>query len=108
MKEGQAIQIGQINPYQFAQLLAKIAYGFAIGQWGYGSFKPIIHPLLKGDAATWTDLVGGDYDIPDPEPETFSLETYLVLGQSARYLCVRIRLWSFVGTPVYRVVVGTA
>jgi hypothetical protein len=35
MEDGQGIHIGEINPYQFAQLLAKIAYGFATAEWGY-------------------------------------------------------------------------
>lgn len=107
IKDQQAIRVGTINPYRYAQMLTKIAYAYAVAENGYGSFKPLVRPILKGEAETWADLVGGDYEVPEAEPHLFSLQCYAVLGAKGRFLCVKMRLWSFVGSPVYRVVVGT-
>lgn len=107
VETGQAVLVGQFNPYKFAQLLTKIAYSFAVAKYGYQSFTSLVHPILKGTAETWADLVGGDFELPPATHHLVSLKGYVVVGRSARYVVVMIRLWAFLGSPVYRVVVGT-
>jgi hypothetical protein len=106
LPDGHALRMGQINPMLFAQLLAKIAYGYAVATYGYAVFLSLVHPLLQSSAAEFSDVIGGDYEIPESEESLVYLETYEMVKPPLRYLCVKIRLWPMLGTPVYRVVVG--
>jgi hypothetical protein len=62
--EGHALHIGHLNPMLFARLLAKIGYGYAVATYGYATFLSLVHPLLQGTAAEFSDVIGGDYEVP--------------------------------------------
>lgn len=107
------VYVGKINPLKFGRFLAKIAFSYAIGKYGNSYFKDIISPLLHGKIQEFTDLVGGEYEI-QPLPEINPMQPLPLHEISegffdvkdTRYLAIRIRLFSFLRTPTYYVVVG--
>jgi hypothetical protein len=109
LADGTTFHVGAVSPYSFAQLLAKIAHGYAIGELGYGTFKPLLMPILRGEAKNFVDLVGGDYEIPPRVPDQdIYLQMFHTELDGSLFHSVRIRLWGWLGTPVYHVVAGVA
>jgi len=100
------VHVGPINPLHFARFIAKIGFSYAVAEWGENSFVPIILPLVRGEVDLFTDLVGGDYEIPPPNKHIHELSHYVVENSYGKFLCVRIRLFCFAGSPVYHIVVG--
>jgi len=90
---------------EFCQMLAKIAYSYAVGELGYGSFEPYLLPgILKSELSDCDSYIGS---LEKDEPPSASLHE-LSLGESMRsnQIVVRVRLLSKLGTPTYFVVVG--
>jgi hypothetical protein len=99
--------MGEFSPGIFARFLAKIAYSYAVAIYGYGNFKPLILDLIFAKTDGFRSWVGGEPVAPPPnENEIHSIRcfTRTVIGRN--YLVVAIRLFSFLGTPIYQVVVG--
>lgn len=102
-----AVRIGAFNPYLSAQYLARIAYAYAVAFEGLDTFEPLVLDLIKGRTKYFRHWVGGDLKIPEPEPSKLhSISHGWVTVGNVRYLLVTLRLFSFLGTPIYRVVVG--
>ncbi len=90
---------------EFCQLLAKIAYSYAVAELGYGSFEPYLLPgILRAELADCDSYVGS---LDKDESPSASLHE-LSLGETTRSdkIVVRVRLLSKLGTPTYFVVVG--
>jgi hypothetical protein len=47
---------------RFARLLAKVAYGFTVAQFGSAWFRETITPIILGQVEDYTTHVGGDLD----------------------------------------------
>ena len=90
---------------EFCQMLAKIAYAYAVGELGYGSFKPYLLPgILRAELADCDSYIGS---LDKEEPPSASLhELSLVESMRNNQIIVRVRLLSKLGTPTYFVVVG--
>lgn len=99
------VYLAPINPLYFARFLAKIAFGYAYAELG-NAFVPIIRPLIRGERSVFTDLVGGDHDIPPSTAGLHELQLFTFDIGLAKFQCVRIRLFAKQGTPNYHVVVG--
>lgn len=90
------------------KLLAKIAHSYAYAKLPSGSFTPILGDLiLQKDFDKYNHLIGGELDIPEPSPYLYELS----IGKTKAFngiecIAVRIRLFSYLGTPVYIVAVG--
>lgn len=97
---------GQINPLRFAQVLAKIAYGYVVAEYGYGSFLSLVHPLLQGKTDKFEDVVGGDPEVPPGAPAICHLRLFEMKGRLVTYVGADVRLWPMAETPNYRVIVG--
>jgi len=90
---------------EFCQLLAKIAYSYAVAELGYGSFEPYLLPgILRAELADCDSYVGS----LDKDEAPSALLHELSLGETTRgdKIVVRVRLLSKLGTPTYFVVVG--
>jgi hypothetical protein len=95
----------------FARMLAKIAWGFAVGSFGLDSFEEVYvtDSILnkKDDVGTW---VGSDPN--GTLPDLFAIERVSrhacsVHVDAERNVHVRVRLFSFSpGTPPYLIIVG--
>jgi hypothetical protein len=106
LPEGSSVYVGKINPLEFARFLAKIAYAYAVADLGKYAFIPLILPLLFGRRAVFTDLVGGDYEIPPATSDLHRLQSFVCDAGIVKFQCVQIRLFANRGTPIYHVVVG--
>lgn len=102
----------KIRAITFARLLAKIAYGYAVAEYGLSTttaFTPLGLDLILGRSDDGFYTVGGDSIIPPQEgagpPHTLGL-LLLSVSLSRLLLVVEIRLFRQSSTPVYRVIVG--
>jgi hypothetical protein len=101
------VEIGQFNPYLYAQFLAKMAYSYAVAKLGDGTFWPLILDLVLGKTMWFRHWVGGEPQAPPAdENEIHQISHHIRTVGDHKYIVVRIRLFSFLGTPVYDVVVG--
>ena len=104
----QKIEIKMV-PEEFARMLAKIAYSFAVAEVtleGFTPFQQLIDVILNR-SNNISYLIGGDWDIPDPDPAGFHHMgmTYAVRDGYVDVI-IEIRLFPAFETPLYRVVVG--
>lgn len=98
--------VAPMNPVAFIKLLAKVAHSYAIAEIGRGTFRPILAPFVRGLPLRALEWIGSE---PTDRPATptlheISLEIFNSGGQD--YVVVNLRLFSFLGTPRYQIVVG--
>ncbi len=96
-------------PVEFARMLAKIAYSFAVAEVtldGFTPFQQLVEVILNRNNNI-SYLIGGDWDIPAPDPAGFHHlgMTYIVRNGYVDVI-VQVRLFPAFETPLYRVVVG--
>lgn len=104
---GDGVRLGKIDPGAFARMLAKIGYSYAVAGRGVHSFKPLILELIFGKTNGFCSWVGGDPEPPDAkESEVHSIRCRNWIVGTKVYVVVTIRLFGFLGTPIYHVVVG--
>jgi len=94
-------------PDSFARLLAKIGYCNTLCLLDPGDFRPICLPYILGEKGNPSYIVGGSFDIAEPEPNVgYNLKT-VAFGDGQRLmLLAEIRLYANLDTPTYHVVVG--
>jgi hypothetical protein len=91
---------------EFCLMLAKVGHSFATAELGYGSFEPLLTPLIvRGDLSNCVDVIGG---LSHDEPPSLALHEMSLEDSSAHpdLVVVRVRLLSRLGTPTYYVVAG--
>jgi hypothetical protein len=102
----------QFNPEfdieHLGRMLAKIAHGYATAELGFGSFRPLLLPIILNQPPLYiSHYVGG---IRDQEiPEGKDLHEVEIDGTGlgkGRYVVVRIQLFAERKLPVYYVVAG--
>ncbi|MGX9431608.1 MULTISPECIES: HNH endonuclease [Bradyrhizobium] len=96
------------QPYPFARLLAKIAYGYVVAEWGIAGFSPLGLDIILGRSDDYFYTVGGSWDIAEPIPDGDHItDIFLqVLSPTVLQIRVNIRLFSKTRMPSYTVVVG--
>ncbi|MCH7806955.1 MAG: hypothetical protein IH995_07420, partial [Proteobacteria bacterium] len=94
------------NLYYFWRILAKIAHGYAVCTIGEDNFEPFLLNYIREESKENFYLIGG---VPKKQPPIESLHrlelSHQVVG-GVKYIVVRIRLFAFLNTPTYCVVVG--
>ena len=118
MRKTGASRIGfedRFDDRQFARMVAKIGYGFAVAILGLGSFRPlVVRPILQPELAIGL-LVGG-VEKPDPLPPGVDIKNlnyfvglsctdHPVSGRPILWAHVRLFAW-FGNTPEYVVLLG--
>jgi hypothetical protein len=107
-KDKEGFDLGPGQPDQLLQLLAKVAHGYAVAELGIGSFQPSLTKFIRGlfpfTAYHW---IGSDPEVPPASSQSLH-EIGLHIEQigPAAYVVVTFRLFSFLPTPQYRIVVG--
>jgi hypothetical protein len=107
--DDEGMVLGPINPNTFARMLAKIAHAYAVGYYGYGTFKPLILDLILGKTETANYWVGGDIKLPAAHTEQVLHDMhggYWSVDGLKTYLVVTIQLFAFLQSPIYHIVVG--
>jgi hypothetical protein len=96
-----------IDSTRYARLLAKIAHAFAVATQGVDGFEPLLRDIILDNADMAHRYVGGvERDFDDRSPAPTVLHS-IGLGNSAEFVLVRLRLFSFIaGTPSYVIVAG--
>jgi hypothetical protein len=97
------------EPYVFARLLAKIAYGYVAAEWGLEGFDPLGLDLILGRTKDdYFYTVGGTWDIQPPIPGGDHITDIKLekINPTKFRITVDVRLFSQVATPSYIVVVG--
>lgn len=90
---------------EFCQLLAKIAYSYAVAELGYNNFEPYLLPgIIKAELSDCDSYIGS---LEKDEPPSELLHE-LSMGEKmqSKNIIVRLRLLAKLGTPTYFVVVG--
>jgi hypothetical protein len=91
----------------FARFLSKIAHSFAVASLGEGTFNPVLLDFIRKGGNKPRVFVGGELEITPAEPFAYDIRLGIIEQvNGARYLSARIRLFSYLGTPTYVVVVG--
>ncbi len=96
-------------PEEFARMLAKIAYSYCVAEVGLGSFRPaeLLLDVILGRATNVAYVVGGNWEIPAPDPRgVHLLQMTCRVAAHGALIIVEIRLFPAFETPHYRVVVG--
>jgi len=108
LSPGHGFKLATFNNHVFMQMLAKIAHSFAVAEWGFHSFRPLLRDLIVGSSQTASYWVGGN---GDPKPADTGglhrLELKRELRLGTEYVVCYVRLFANFGAPEYRVVVGT-
>ena len=97
------------EPIAFSRLLAKIAHSYAVAELGEHTFQPRLKKIIRKEPKSLTRIlnwVGGDLDIPSAQPILHSLQLERQQISHNHYVVANIRLFCFMGSPQYRVVVG--
>jgi hypothetical protein len=96
-----------------AQLIAKIAHGFAVSQFGLDGFVPMLIKLIRHDFNSDQPhpdpfrLVGGDLrNFGAHSDRLHTLGWGFFETQSKAYLLVAVRLFSYLGGPIYYAIAG--
>lgn len=95
-------------PYEFGQLLCKIAHCQLLTVFDLDSFQPLCVPYIMGKKTNVSYLVGGVPDEPVPLPEIgYSLTmSGLISPALSLLLIVRIQLYANTLAPGYQVIAG--
>jgi hypothetical protein len=90
------------NPEDFARLLAKIAHGIAVLNYGIGAFKTnYILPIIKGNTRDIDKWIGSEVASKGSE------DLSVTLNEVGNDLVAKIRLFGKGNVPSYIVVVGS-
>jgi hypothetical protein len=96
-------------PVELARTLAKIAYSYVVAELGPGTFTPlpITLDVIRCRTTNVSYTVGGDWELPAPDPRgkhTFGIACRFL--NSRPLIVVEIRLFPAFDMPLYRVIVG--
>jgi hypothetical protein len=99
----------QFDVRLFERMLAKIGHAFAYAELGAAGFEPCLQKLILEGHSHQTFWIGEDKsDVRIADDTLYDLRLLnMVCSNGARFLTVRIRIFGWLATPAYMVVVGT-
>jgi len=96
-----------MNIDAYCRMLAKIAHSYAVAELGYKSFEPVLARFIRGqpleNAWHW---IGSDTALPPAEQHLHDIQWCVPTIGETIYVMVSLRLFSFVGSPRYHIIVG--
>jgi hypothetical protein len=112
-RDKDGFRLAPLNPDAFCRMLAKIAHSYAVAELGSGAFRPVLRKMIRGleppygqpSITALLNWVGGDLEAP-AESHLHDIQCMLETVGDVSYVVVRLRLFSFMGSPQYRIVVG--
>ena len=107
VRPNKAINAGHFYPIEFCRVLAKIAHGFAVATGIPSGFRFWPKDIILGHDSQVFRLVGSATSIAASEPNIphkviFNPHRY----NDKDYVVADIRLFAYLGTPTYQVVVA--
>src|SRR5262245_45419842 len=93
-------------PESFARLLAKIGYCNLLTMLDPGDFRSICLPYITGERRNPSYVVGGAFEIAEPETVGYRLSTVGFGSPERMMLVAEIRLFANISAPTYHVIVG--
>jgi len=91
---------------QFCQMRAKISHAYAVAELGFKSFHPYLDSYILGPLVGFFDFIGGDMTIAPKTDALHEIGIHVEKREETTLIVVTLRLFSFLGTPTYQVVVG--
>lgn len=105
--EGPWLMSTKFNAVVFNRLLAKIAHGFAVMEFGLDGFTPFLNDLIRGkDVTNSLYFVGCDRETRDSGTDPYFLGLAIMRAPIPDLILVHIRMFSDLGAPPYLVAVG--
>lgn len=103
-------RIAPMDPNSYCRMLAKIAHAYAVAELGESSFRPYLRNIIRGEPfATVAPLlrwIGGDDKSPPAAQHLHDIQWRVQTVNVSNFLVVSLRLFSFIGSPQYHIVVG--
>ncbi len=104
---GLPVSFGELKSDLFFRMLAKIAHAFAYALLGIDGFVPHLQHFIKDGIGNVGHFIGNEPRTADDIRHVHRLElSEYCTPNGARFLTVRMNLFSFLHTPRYVVVVG--
>lgn len=105
-EDKKGFRLGPGNWMQFCQMLAKIAHSYATAELGYKSFFPYLNSYIRGSAINVFDFVGSETTISPKSATLHEIRLSIEQRADVALVVVTLRLFAFLGTPTYEIVVG--
>lgn len=100
--------VQRFYPVEFARLIAKIGYCYAVGTLGLGAFTPLVVDLILGRTEHFAPLIGSTWGFLGPL-QIAATHTLSFGGRTINdrtFIIVNVRLFAITNSPSYHVVVG--
>jgi len=98
-------QYREINVWLFGRLLAKTAHATAVLFLGTDQFQPVLKDLILSGGDELPYYVGCVKDVTPPGPR-YDVHVTLTKIDNKRFVVVFFKLFGYLNTPAYAVVVG--
>jgi hypothetical protein len=112
-RDKDGFRLAPLNPEAFCRMLAKIAHSYAVAELGSGTFRPTLRKVIRGiepppgsPITAILNWVGGDIETPPAAEHLHDIQWLIETVGEVNYVVVKLRLFSFMGSPRYRIVVG--
>jgi hypothetical protein len=99
-------RLAPISMAIFCALLAKIGHAFAVAELGLDAFHPVLTPFIRAESVRILKWIGGESEPSETSTAFHEIGLSAEIIEGLTYVVVRLRLFSFLGTPWYKVVVG--
>src|SRR5665213_1297104 len=98
----------KLDHLSFAKMLTKIALGYCVAEFGYGTFTPMVTPLILGMTNAFPNLVSSSFKPINPDVRSdverrFEHNLMHKIAQDTGTICVRIDLFKNLDAPSYYV-----
>jgi hypothetical protein len=103
-EDGDLVEIGKLNPFVLARMIAKIAHAMAWADYR-NEFRPLLPDVILGKSPNIFHFVGGSASPTEDTQAVHNLQIRWLEGETD-YLVAYVRLFCAFGTPDYMVVIG--
>ncbi len=103
---GAGFQSHEFHPEMFCRMIAKISHAYAVAEIGTLSFAPMLRDLILSGNDKPYRIVGGDIDVIEATQALHEVQLRWQPHRGTEFLVATVRLFAFLGTPVYHAVVG--
>ncbi len=89
----------------FNRVLGKVGHSFAVAELGRSGFHALLPHYIRDPDGDLSFFVGGASHTESPSTSLHEIDFEPPSAEHS-YIVVRVRLFSFLGAPIYRVVIG--
>lgn len=106
MMASEGLYLGAVHPGNFARMISKIAYAYAVAVLGVKRFRPFLNDIIRGMSTNYFHYVGGYPNLSEPNLSDKPVIVRLHVPHGTNYVVADICLFPGLGTPQYVVVIG--